>query len=340
MDFELINPLTCRGWDDLVLTADNYSFFHSAAWARVLCESYGYRPSFFALSERGGASLVIPLLEIDSVFTGRRGVSLPFSDYCEPLGFGGARLSEVPAALIETAKKAGWNHLDFRGGDFPPGLPLLSQYLCHRLRLCGEKELLSGLHKNTLRNLKKAEASGVTTTVFNSLEGMREYYRLHCLTRKRQGAPPQPFSFFKKVHEHVCSKGGGRVVLALHRGRAVAGGVFFHFGRTAMYKYGASDRSSSLGANAAVMWEAIRLYAGEGCASFCFGRTDPENHGLRRFKLGFGPEEYRLQYRRYDVLKNAFVEGKSRSSHPFKRFFSRIPLSALKAVGLAYKHFG
>ncbi len=307
MGFEFIDPLSFPGWDDLVLTAENHSFFHSSAWIRVLCEAYGYRPSFFATTCDGKPSTVIALLEVDSFLTGRRGVSLPFSDYCEPLVFGKSTLWSIPGDLIDAAKKAGWKHLDLRGQSlFPPGVPVWSRYACHRLKIANAKELPSTLHKNTIRNLKRAKASGLNLEVLDSFEGMREYYGLHCLTRKRQGAPPQPFYFFRKIHEHIFSRGKGRVILARYRGKAVAGAVFFHFGQKAMYKYGALDMNfGRLGASAAVMWEAINRYADEGYDSFCFGRTDLDNEGLRRFKRGFGAEEYFLDYRRFDLSKNS-----------------------------------
>ncbi len=338
MHTEFINPLNYPGWDDLVLTAEAYCFFHSSAWIKVLCESYGYKPSFFHIPGHG----VIPLLEVNSFFTHRRAVSLPFSDYCEPLVFRGSSLSGIPQSLIDTAKKAGWKYLEFRGqSTFPPGVPVWSRYVCHRLRLSKPEDLLSKLHTNTLRNLKKAKASDVNIEVLDSLSAMREYYRLHCLTRKRQAVPPQPFSFFRNVLEHICSKGKGRVILARYQGKAVAGAVFFHFGRKAMYKYGASDMNyGRLGASAAVMWEAISRYANQGYDSFCFGRTDVDNQGLRRFKLGFGPDEYFLDYRRFDVSKNAFVEGATKNRHPLPGFMRHVPLPGLKAAGLAYRHFG
>ena len=342
MDFEFIDPINFPGWDDLVLTADAHTFFHSSAWIKVLCESYGYRPSFFATTCDGKPSTVIPLLEVDSFLTGRRGVSLPFSDYCEPLVFGKSAFYDIPKDLIDAAKKAGWKHLDLRGQSiFSPSVPVWSRYACHRLKISNPKELPSKLHQNTLRNLKKAETSGVNLEVLDSFEGMREYYRLHCLTRKRQSVPPQPFYFFRNIHKHICSKGKGRVILARYREKAIAGAVFFHFARKAMYKYGASDRNfSRLGAGAAVMWEAINRYAHEGYDSFCFGRTDLDNEGLRRFKRGFGAEEYFLAYRRFDLLKNAFVEGGQKSRLPLCGFMGRLPLPGLKAVGLAYRHFG
>ncbi len=341
--FEILDPTTFPGWDERILCARNYSFFHSSAWTRVLCESYGYRPSFLALSRGGEFSLVIPMLEVESFLTGKRGVSLPFSDCCEPIRFQRSTgFLKLVGVARQRAEKSGWKHLDFRGGgDFPFRVPVHSRYVCHRLELAEEKELLSGLHENTVRNLKRARKSGVSTGVFNSIEAMRQYYGLHCITRKRQGAPPQPFTFFQKIYEHICSKGKGRIILAHLDGKAVAGGIFFHFGRKAMYKYGASDRSlGGPGANAAIMWEAIRLYASEGYSRFCFGRTDPENLGLRRFKLGFGCEESLLDYHRLMVSTNGFVAGGSKRRHHLSGLMRLMPICGLKAIGAAYRHFG
>lgn len=343
MDISIINPLEFHGWDALVLTADNYSFFHSSAWIRVLCESYGYKPVFFALSHGGNLSAVIPMLEVRSHLTGHRGVSLPFSDYCKPLTFDGARLYRVPDALIGEAKRAGWKYLDFRGeGIVSSATPVWSRYVCHGLKMpADEKGLLAGFHKNTLRNIKKAEASGVRVVMSESLESLQDYYRLHCLTRKRQGVPPQPFQFFRKVFDHIISKGRGMTVLAYREGEPVAGAVYFHFGRKAMYKYGASDTSGrGNGDNAAVMREALRKYTREGYDYFCFGRTDRDMEGLRRFKAGFGATEYPLSYYRFDIRRNAFLSGHSHAGPSLPFLFRHMPVSGLRLVGYAYGHFG
>ena len=44
MNISIINPIKHPDWDDLLLTADRATFFHTTAWARVLSESYGYKP--------------------------------------------------------------------------------------------------------------------------------------------------------------------------------------------------------------------------------------------------------------------------------------------------------
>ena len=89
------------------------------------------------------------------------------------------------------------------------------------------------------------------------------------------------------------------------------------------------------------MWEAIKYFAGQGFNELNFGRTEPENIGLRRFKNGWGTKEQIVNYYRYDLRKNNFVRTSAKSSELNSQIFKRIPLPALKMIGLAaYKHFG
>jgi len=50
--------------------------FHTAAWARVLHESYGYDPTFITVIDGRDLMALIPLMDVNSILTGRRGVSL------------------------------------------------------------------------------------------------------------------------------------------------------------------------------------------------------------------------------------------------------------------------
>src|SRR3989304_5876328 len=71
---KIINPLDYPEWDKLVLSTRDYSFFHSSAWARVLHESYGYKPLYFTLIDDGRLLSLMACMEIKSVLTGKRGV--------------------------------------------------------------------------------------------------------------------------------------------------------------------------------------------------------------------------------------------------------------------------
>jgi len=71
MTLQILNPLEIDDWDELLLTHPDYSFFHTSAWARVLHESYGYKPLYFTAIENGRLSALIPIMEVNSFLTGR-----------------------------------------------------------------------------------------------------------------------------------------------------------------------------------------------------------------------------------------------------------------------------
>ena len=146
----------------LVLAHPDYSFFHSSAWARVLSESYGYKPLYFTIFDGDAISACLPIMEVNSFVTGKRGVSLPFTDYCEPLVSDPVQFEALLAYAKEYGKKAGWKYLELRGAEgLLPGVEPSARYLGHTLDLTiGEMGLFAGLRDSTRRNTKKAERRG------------------------------------------------------------------------------------------------------------------------------------------------------------------------------------
>ena len=183
---------------------------------------------------------------------------------------------------------------------------------------------------------------GVEVNIDRSLESVKEFYRLNCMTRKEHGLPPQPFNFFKKIYEHVISKDLGMVVLASLDKEKVAGAIYFRFGEKAVYKYGASNKKlQHLRANNLVMWEAIKWYSQNGYKNLFFGRTEPENQGLLQFKSGWGTTEQPIHYYQYDLKKGSFVRGSSRVKGFHNKIFRNIPIPISNKIGaLLYKHVG
>src|SRR6267378_7660562 len=78
----IVNPIEYPDWDSLVAKHSDSSFFHTAAWARVLHETYGHTQWYFCRITEGGLEALLPVMEVSSRWTGRRGVSLPFTDFC------------------------------------------------------------------------------------------------------------------------------------------------------------------------------------------------------------------------------------------------------------------
>jgi len=343
MELAAFNPITYPGWDGLLQTHPQAGFFHTSTWARVLAESYGYRPHYVTLTENGRLVGLVPLMEIDSLLTGRRGSALPFTDACEPLARDAGDFRRLFAAVVARAVQARWRTIELRGGgEFLNGSPTASEFLVHTLMLGDDEEAVTrGFHATTRRNVRKSAGDEITVRRSISREAMVAYYRLHCATRRRHGLPPQPWRFFASIQRRVLATGGGFIMLAASGGRPAAGAVFFHFNGSAIYKFGAYDpRFRHLRPNNRVMWEAIRWCCRNGIRRLSLGRTEPGDQGLLQYKKSWGAASHRLAYYRYDVKRGALTSRPSpvRSSYPVLRI---LPSGLLRLAGsLLYRHIG
>lgn len=341
---EIINPLSYQGWDEVILSNKNYSFFHSSAWARVLHESYQYKPLYFTIIKDNKIHMLIPCMEVHSILTGKRGVSLPFSDVSDSIIVEPYKTKEILKHLIQYGKENGWKYIEIRSSDiFPQEIQSSSLYIGHILNLSNDiDKTFSKFRSSTKRNIRKSIKEGVEVSVSNSMEALKEFHRLNCLTRKGHGLPPQPFHFFKKVYEHIIAHGFGVVVLASYKQMNIAGAVFFNLGAKAIFKYGASDMSfQHLRPNNLVMWEAIKWYSQNGYQQFFFGRTNPENKGLIQYKTGWGTQEYIIKYYKYDLGKCTFVKDRGIAKGRHNWLFNKMPELLLKFTGkLLYRHIG
>jgi hypothetical protein len=341
---ELIDPLQYPGWDELLLAHPRHSFFHTSHWARVLHDSYGYRPRYVAVIGQKRLSACIPAMEVKSLLTGSRGVSLPFTDYCEPVAPDRAIYQGMLDFLKAQGEREQWRYLELRGGaDLLGDAPSSASYYRHVLELSTSTDkLYADLKDSTRRNIKKAQRDGVVIARSRELDAVRTFYQLHCKTRKKHGAPPQPASFFERLYDHVIRPGHGQVVLAAHLGRIIAGAVYLHFGSEAVYKFGASDSNYlHLRPNDLIMWEAIQGYCKDGYGRFCFGRTETDNEGLRQFKSGWGAGEKVVRYFKYDIRRKEFVAGKATHAGISSMIFRRMPDPLLRLAGaMLYRHMG
>lgn len=339
----MVDPLAGAEWDQLVLSHPEATPFHSSAWAKVLARTYRHKPFYLHGSRNNQLLALVPVLEVSSLLTGRRGVSLPFSDFCSPLLFPGCDPVTLYRQLAARARERGWKYLEIRERQARPELeiPSAQTYFGHSLDLQGSTdELFARFSSSVRRAVRKAEKNGLETDISQSEEALADFCRLHVRTRRRHGVPPQPASFFRVLHEEILQNGLGFIVRANHGSRCVAAALFLQFGRRAIYKFGASDRAArELRGNDLVMWEAIRFLARGGCKSLHLGRTSSRNAGLRRFKQGWGTAEEAISYYRWSTAQDRWVDNDEGTPRWHEPFFAHMPLFLNRLAGtLLYPH--
>ncbi len=316
-----------------------------------MVDSYGHRAVALdtaddprnppAVANQSQPAAILPLVEVASPVTGKRGVSLPFADFCTTVAPDAPSALRLQQAALREGQARNWKYLEFRGPcDLPGATPSL-EFLAHIVDLTGGPEkILARCESSIRRAIRKADQANLTVSAGGTPADMRVFYALHCRTRKRHGLPPQPMKFFENIVRHIFEIRAGFAVIARLGERPVAASIFFRHGREAIYKYGASDfafqhlRPSNL-----VMWEGIQACAGQGSEYLHLGRTSVANEGLRRFKLGYGAREEKLSYYRYNYKQAAFVTDIDRAETWANKVFGLMPIPLLRLCGrLIYPH--
>lgn len=307
-------------------------------------ESYNYKPNYLVTQFGETINSILPLMILKKFLKGKKAISLPFSDYCEPLICEMSHFKSLIDYLISYCENESIQSFEIRGGqEYFKDVQAAYSYYEHILEL-GEKQedIFKRFNETTRRNIKKAIKEGIQTNLDFNFNSVKEFYRLNCITRKKHGLPPQPFSFFIKIFDNLIKQEKAFIISASYKNEIIASAIYFHFGEKAYYKYGASDETfQNLRPNNLVMWEAIKHFNERKFKSFHFGRTEFENDGLRRFKLGWGTTEKVINTYIYSVNKKAFIQKRTKTTGFHNAIFGKLPIPVLKAIsGLFYRYIG
>jgi hypothetical protein len=146
--------------------------FSPLGLGRVLSAIYGFAPACFTCCENGRLGLVMPFMEIVSRLTGRRGVSLSFTDLCNPPGAGATPLGEAARAVIEFGRGSGPGYHALGGRSDPRPRS--------REEIAGDSRLAE---REPLAKYRKAVKAGPSIPIERSRESPGIFFRIHCRTR-------------------------------------------------------------------------------------------------------------------------------------------------------------
>jgi hypothetical protein len=341
----VLDPLADPRWEALVNRHPRASVFHTVPWLEVLHKTYGYRPVAYGfLSSASELHSGVVFCGIRSWLTGRRLVSLPFSDHCEPLVEGPAELRRLVVPAASQLETGHWRYLELRAlsPDLSGAIGQPSEsFVVHRLDLRPSIEVLyKNLHADSIRRkIRRAEKEGLCVETGNSEELLAEFYGLHVITRRRQSVPPHPREWFRNILQRLGKYATLRI--ARHRQAPAAAVLTLEKGATMMYKYGCSDaKLHNLGAMPFVFWDMVRDAKLRGMLELDLGRSQLDNPGLIAFKDKWGATRQDLVYARYPTSARAGGQEKVyvRAAH---FLFSRSPDWLLIAAGkMLYPHVG
>src|SRR5579859_4786148 len=346
-----IQPLRDERWDGLLEGHPRASVFHSRPWLEALLRTYRYEPIAYTTSRPGEPvrdGLVF--CRVESWLTGKRLVSLPFSDHCEPLVVQREKLEFFVQKLQEESQAEQWRYIEIRTleslGTGSPSRHASAKYTLHRLDLRPDLEtLFRCFHKNSIqRKIKRAKREGLRCQSGTSEYILDAFYRLLTITRRHHGVPPQPRIWFQNLIE--CFGPALQIYVAFAGRRPVAGMLTLRHKNTLVYKYGGSDaRFNNLGSMHCLYWESIERAKALGLETLDLGRSDTNQNGLITFKNRWGAAQSKLTYLRFSHSENPAhmfeASGTNWKTWAAKTMFSHLPICVLPNVGsLLYKHIG
>lgn len=339
---QLTLPVEDPRWLEWVATVPGATLFHHPAWAGLMAGTYGFQSGFFTLLDGSGHICAgLPIAEVGRWPHGRRLVSMPFTDACEPLATNDRSRTELILKLQIWRRKQHARQLEVRW-PLPeePGVFAGATYAFHVTSLDRDPEAVFHRFKKTQvqQCIYRAQKLGVEVTRATSWQDMRAFYRLHLMTRHRLGTPVQPLRYFRLLWERLLMQGFGFLLLARAGEQLVAGAVFLNWNGSLIYKYSASDAEYwKFRPNNLLLWEAIRWGCENGYRVFDWGRTDLGNRGLREFKNGWGSTERELHY---SVLADLACSSPARIPQgDLTRVIQRSPTWLCRLIGeLAYRY--
>jgi len=197
---EFLDPRQCDGWDEQMESEPGAHVFLSSAWASVLADTYDYSPCYALIRDRKRIEGMLPLMEVTSPWTGKRGVSLPFTDSCSAVVSDASVADSLFRQVVEYGKERNWRYVEFRGdGIASENAPASACYFEHRIPLLTEGMAFDRFRGEVRTAIRRAQREGVSVQVHHSRHSVEEYFKLHCLTRRRHGVPPQPWAFFQNI---------------------------------------------------------------------------------------------------------------------------------------------
>jgi hypothetical protein len=341
-----INPIHDPGWLDFTERHPRASVFHTPGWLEALRRTYGYEPVALTTSPPSHElTNGVVFCRVSSWLTGRRMVSLPFSDHCEPLVDSDEELRCILETLCSDQSVSGGKYVEVRPAkrDFVvfSGFSKGNTFCSHRLDLRPSLEdIFQGFHKDCVRRkILRAQREGLVYEEGRSPALLEKFYRLLVLTRQRQLLLPQPLAWFRNLIE--CAGEMLRIHVVSNQAQPVASILTLSYKDTVVYKYGCSDkRFSNLGGTHLLFWQVIQGAKSRGLRQFDLGRSDWTNPGLVTFKDRWGAVRSTLTYWRHGATPASYASV-GLNSRIARSVVGHAPGGFLSTTGsLLYRHMG
>ncbi len=323
-------------WEAYVAHAPAATFFHRAAWQKLLRDVFRHR-TFFLCAERDGSIVgVLPLAQVKSLLFGNALVALPFAVYGGVVADDTAAAAALEAAAEGLAQQLGVAHLEYRNVDARhaphPDWPTQNLYVTFRKEILPDADAnLNAIPRKQRAMVRKSIKNGLSSEIDATAD---RFFALYADNVHRHGTPAMPRRYFDTLLREF---GRDCEVLTVvdAAGTPVSSVMSFYF-RDEVLPYYAGDavRARELAANDFKYWELMRRACERGLKVFDYGRSKVGS-GSFSFKKNWGFEPRPLHYE-YRLYKRDAIPQNNPNNPKYKLMIEtwrRMPIALANFLG-------
>ena len=296
---EILSPAREEAYRAYTASRPGASFYHSLDWRDVLVGGLRLSPRYLVALDAGRIGGVLPLCVVESVYFGRRLVSLPYCRAVPVLADGPEAERALVARAVTLAGELSCRTLELRTGELAAAGEAFTRaehFANYRLDIAdGAGAFLRGPRCASCRqSVRRAARDGFTVREGRGVDDYRTFHALVRETRRRQGAPALPFDFYRGICQAGLRGAPARLYLCARGGETAAGCVVVRSaGAAHMFDAVSTTRREVLRSrpNHLLVWRAVHDAIAEGLSGFDFGPNHRSNTNLSFYKMSWGASE-------------------------------------------------
>jgi FemAB-related protein (PEP-CTERM system-associated) len=328
-----------EAWDRFVLAHPQGTFFHRAAWQRVIRRAFGHATHYVMAERDGDVVGVLPLARVRTRLFGDSLISVPFCVNGGPLAADAAAFAALVAHAEGLMREARVPVLEFRFLHPPPegwldaeAWPAKSDlYVIFRRPISGDDEAnMKAIPRKQRAMVRKGIALGLSSEID------RDPTRLHSIyaeSVRNLGTPVFSRRYFEILMEEFGTDAD--IVTILDGPTPIASVMNFYFRDEVLPYYGGGIRAArDRYGNDFMYWEVMRRAAARGFRLFDFGRSKAGT-GAYSFKKNWGFEPAPLAYR-FRLAPGAAIPDINPLNPKYRMFIAawkRLPLPVANLLG-------
>ena len=282
-------------WDSFV-ERNGGPVYASWGWGDAV-ESYGHTRWYLVARDREEDAIagVLPLFHVESRLFGSKLLSPAFAERGSVV-VGDVRPEATKDLLLERTKalaqKLDVDFVSLRGSQVSgtDGYVEKNRYVTFRVSTDRDPgEVRDGIKDSRQRQIEQADDdASLEFGVGDSLEDLREYYRLYLESMRGHGSPAHSFEFFRVLWDRLHDAGNLRLSTVHRDGELINGMIDLSLGST-VYQWGVITdyEHRDLNGGSLLVWKSLEWAAESGYDAYEFGRTR-EGSGVYMFKKSFG----------------------------------------------------